>query len=97
MLEASLQGNVLLQATHFSMKGQYGSLGDQDYIHNLKKMINPLDHISKDIKLGEIVQQQSRIEKKTDVLRFIKRVDSQLELNQFIDQLWCSISLCLTS
>ena len=68
MLEASLQGIMLLQATHFSMKGQYGSLGDQDYIHNLKKMINPLDHISKDIKLGEIVQQHSRIELKTNVL-----------------------------
>ena len=75
MLEASLQGDMLLQATHFSMKGQYGSLGDQDYIHNLKKMINPLDHISKDIKLrvSEIVQQQSRIELKTDVLRFLKK------------------------
>ena len=26
---------------------------DQDFIHNIKKLINPLDHASRDMQLGE--------------------------------------------
>lgn len=29
-------------------------LMDQDYVHNIKKLVNPLDHATKSLRIGEI-------------------------------------------
>lgn len=38
---------------NFTMSADLGELGDQDYIHNIKKLVNPLDHVSKQLRVGE--------------------------------------------
>ena len=44
---------VPISEPNFSVNFPLGRLGDQDYIHNIKKMVNPLDHVSKDLRIGE--------------------------------------------
>lgn len=52
MLEAVQCGDVTLPDPNFSVRTNYHNLADQDYIHNIKKLINPLDHTKKDIRIG---------------------------------------------
>lgn len=51
MLSMVFQGTAAIPSENFSLSA--GSfLMDQDYVHNIKKLVNPLDHISKDLRIG---------------------------------------------
>ena len=53
MLDATKTGTETLHSPTFTVKTNYQNLCDQDYVHNIKKLVNPLDHTKKDIRIGK--------------------------------------------
>ena len=55
MMQIAYSGTETIPVANFLIRSTPGRnyLMDQDYIHNIKKLVNPLDHNSKDLLIGK--------------------------------------------
>ena len=52
-LMLTYRGEEGLPTANFTITSDGSNLTDQDYVHNIKKLANPLDHASKDLRIGK--------------------------------------------